>query len=240
MGFLLAMFTKETHHAFEILKISAALVLFGIPAYFFIEMFYETEYITLRRALLARIRHHFHAIPKPRSAYKKILSYTGPYNKNTVIIDSNSPLGVISHLIHKKGRLYKKHHIFCSSKEERKFLHYIIKKQEREHLVDIHKIKTGSIPLAVKRANVFISHNDLGYVKDMSRYLKKIEKVLPKGAKYCFYVTHHFLDVAPNSNLLENKEALLSKFTKAGFSKTPRYVVTKHFFKKDIFIYGVK
>ena len=179
-------------------------------------------------------------IPKPQPAYKKILRYTGPYNKNTIIVDSNSPMGVISHLIHRKGHPYKKHHIFCSSVEERVILHHTIAKQEREHRVDIHKIKIGSVPSAVKKAHVFISHNDLGHVKNVIKYLQKVEKILPRGAKYCFYVTHHFLDVAVNSNLIEDKGLVLAAFEKAGFTKPVQYKVTKYPLRQDIFIYGEK
>ena len=240
MLFLLFMFTQETHHAWEILKISAGLVLFGIPAYFFIELFYEAEYVTLRRAFSARMNHIFHRIPKPQPAYQKIIQYTKPYTKNTIVVDSNSPMGVISHLIHRKGHPYKKHHIFCSSAEERLYLNHIVSKQERLHLVDIHKIAIGAIPRAVRSADVFISHNDLGQVKDVRKYLKKVAAILPKGSRYCFYVTHHFLDVAPNSNLVEDKKALLLEFTKAGFSKDVKYNVTKYPLREDIFIHGVR
>ena len=238
MLFLLYMFIQETHHAWEILKISLALVLFGVPAYFFIELFYEIEYVTIRRNFLARLRHHFNKIPKPQPAYKKILSVTGPYKKNTVIVDSNSPMGVISHMIHNKGHAYKKHHIFCSSTEERIFLKHIIADQKRKHKVDIHKTKIGTVPKVVNKADVFISHNDLSHAENVSKYLNKVAKILPKGAKYCFYVTHHFLDVSPNSNIIENKKELLKLFKKAGFTGNVKYAITKYPLKEDIFVYG--
>lgn len=240
MLFLLVMFTTETHHAWEILKISIALVLFGIPAYFFIELFYQVEYITLRRSFMAKIRHHYHSLPKVLPAYKQILKYTGPYNKNTVIVDSNSPMGVISHMIHRKDLKYKKHHIFCSSNEERLYLKHIIKKQKRSHKVDIHKVRPGNIPKSVTKADVFISHNDLGHVENLSAYLTKIEKILPKNSKYCFYITHHFLNVAPNSNVIEDKTEVLKLFKQAGFKSKPKFSETKYFLRKDIFIYGKK
>ena len=239
MLFLLFMFTQNTHHALEILKISAGLIVFGIPAYFFIELFYEEEYVSLRRGFQARFLHYFHKIPKPLPAYKKIIKFTGPYNQRTIIVDSNSPMGVISHLIHNKGLLYKKHHIFCSSIEERIYLNHIINKQKRPHKVDIHKIKIGKIPTVVKKANVFISHNDLGHVKNISAYLRKVKQILPSGAKYCFYVTHHFLDVAPNSNILTKKEEILDLFKAEGLKKAT-YKSSHYGLKEDIFIYGVK
>jgi len=43
---------------------------------------------------------------------------------------------------------------------------------------------------------------------DIDKYLGKVKKVMKKGGKFCFYVSHHFLDVAPNAIELENKEAL--------------------------------
>jgi len=235
MMFLLTMFIMETHHAWEILRISIGLVMFGVPAYFFIEMFYETEYVELRRSLLARLRHYFHVIPKPRSAYNRIIRYTGPYTKNTVIVDSNSPMGVISHLIHKRGHPYKKHHIFCTSKEEKRLLEKVVRNRGN---TDVHNLRIGSLPRSLKSANVFISHNDLGHVKNVSTYLNKVAELLPKKAKFCFYVTHHALDIAQNANLIEDKATLLQLFKDAGLKA--QYSKRNKGYIQEIFVYGEK
>ena len=60
MIFLLIMFIKETHSAWDILRISGGLIAFGIPAYFAIELFYDKKYVLLRRNLMANLFHHFH------------------------------------------------------------------------------------------------------------------------------------------------------------------------------------
>ncbi len=49
MGFLLAMFIKETHHALDLLRISMSLIVFGIPAYFAVEIFYNPKYVKMRK-----------------------------------------------------------------------------------------------------------------------------------------------------------------------------------------------
>jgi len=236
MMFLLSMFIMETHHAWEILRISIGLVMFGVPAYFFIELFYETEYVELRRSMFARLRHYLHMVPKPRTAYNRIIRYTGPYNKNTVIVDSNSPMGVISHLIHKKKHPYKKHHIFCSSKEEKRLLERYVAK--RSDITDVHNVRIGQLPRSLKTCNVFISHNDLGHVKSVSKYLAKVANLLPRKAKFCFYVTHHALDIAQNANLIEDKDTLLQLFKDVGLNA--QYKKRNKGYIQEIFVYGEK
>ncbi|HDN58539.1 MAG TPA: amino acid permease, partial [Candidatus Marinimicrobia bacterium] len=76
MIFLLVMFVRETHGAWDLLRISGGLIAFGIPAYFAIELFYDPKYVTLRRNLVAHLSHHYHQIPLPKPTFNKIISLT--------------------------------------------------------------------------------------------------------------------------------------------------------------------
>ena len=81
MMFLLSMFIMETHHAWEILRISIGLVMFGVPAYFFIEMFYETEYVELRRSLLCAVTPLLSYYPKTTYCVQQNYSLHRPVHK---------------------------------------------------------------------------------------------------------------------------------------------------------------
>ena len=129
----------------------------------------------------------------------------------------------------------KKHHVFCTSKEEKRLLEKIVAKRGN---TDVHNLRIGSLPRSLKKANVFISHNDLGHVKSVATYLNKVAELLPKNAKFCFYVTHHPLDIAQNANLIEDKVTLLQLFKDAGLKA--QYSKRNKGYVQEIFIHGVK
>jgi APA family basic amino acid/polyamine antiporter len=231
MLFLLAMFVIETHGAMDILRISGSLILFGIPAYFAIELFYDNKYVDMRRNLIAKLRSIFHNVPRPMPAYKKMVSLVEPLNKKSVVVDYNSPLGIVGKIILKKHNI-KKLIIRNSAKAEIKHL----RKQIKNKKVIIEKITIGQI--GKDKVTHFISHNDLGHVKNVDKFVAAVSKSLVKGGKFCFYISHHWFNVSPNALLIEDKKKIKEVFAKNKLKAN--YMHKKFVVKKGIFIYGEK
>jgi len=231
MIFLLVMFIKETHGAWEIIKISSSLVLFGVPAYFAIELFYDQKYVAIRHNLMAKVLHYYQKIPLGNITFNRILSFVGTINKNSVVLASNFPTGAFTQMLVKKKISFKSAHVVSQSKEELKVLNEkVTRKNIKTTLTKTFKAVKGV------KFDKFISYNDLGYVKDIPSFIKEMKKSLKKGGKFCFYVKSYFFNVAPNSVVLADKQEILKIFKQQGIKAD--YVQKKKGFKTEIFIYG--
>ncbi len=237
MLFLLVMFIKETHSAWDILRISGGLIAFGIPAYFAIELFYDKKYVTLRRNLLANLSHHYHKIPLPKLTFNKIISLAGPFTRKTNILVYNSPMGAFTQSILKGKIPFRQIHVANSAKEEIKVFRGKNPKGNRKG-IKMHILKTLRIPKEVRGIDAFISFNDLGYAKDVPSFVGDVKKVLAKRGKFCFYVKNHVLNMTPNAILLGNKKAIKKIFTSEKLKVT--YLKRRRFWKEEIFVYGSK
>nr|MBT4247075.1 APC family permease [Candidatus Woesearchaeota archaeon] len=227
MIFLLVMFIKETHGALDILRVSGSLILFGIPAYFAIELFYDPKYVSLRKETLVKLTHHFHKLPRLHTGNKRLLNCVSPLNKNSKIIDYNSPVGMLSRLVLKKKKKYGSLVAVNSTKEA--------VKQLKELKIKTVYARQGQVPV---KGNVFISYNDLGYVTNMDKFVLNVSKSLSKNGKFCFYVGSHFLNVAPNANEVHNKKEILKLMKKHKLKAS--YKMRRLGFKQDVYIYGKK
>ena len=235
MIFLLVMFIKETHSALDILRISAGLIAFGIPAYFAIELFYDKKYVTIRRNLVAKMSHHYNKIPLPKTTFNRIISYVGPFGKNKKLLVFNSSMGAFTKQIVKSKLKFKKIHIGNHSKEEIKIFKKMV--PERKH-IETHLLRTGHIPSGIGRVDAFVSFSDLGYVPKIEKFVEEVKKTLAKGGKFCFYVKNSALNMTPNAIELDDRKKMLAIFKKAKLSAT--YTRKKRLFKNEIFIYGKK
>ncbi|MFC1723687.1 amino acid permease [Nanoarchaeota archaeon] len=236
MAFLMYMFIGYTHGALSILKISLALIAFGIPAYFFIEIFYEDKYINLRKDWFAKLSHHYHRMPLPRHTFKKILRFVGPLEKTSTILDYNCGVGGFSRRI-MKLHTFKKIYAVDQSKEEIKVFKENIP-QEFKNKVHIDYRRTWKIPEKIKKVDIFVSFDSLGHIKDIPAFLQHLKKTLTKNGKFCFHISHGFLNVTPNALIVEDKKVILEIFKKEKLDA--HYLKKGHFFKKEIFVYGSK
>ncbi len=217
MVFLLVMFIRETQGALDILRISAGLIAFGIPAYFFIELFYDEKYVRLRRDAVARMSHHLHRIPLPKPAFSRILRMVGPLSSKSDIMVFNSFTGAFTSRLLKGHIPFHRVHVANESSEELAvFRERLQESGFPGRQVSTHYLRALSIPAIPGGINAFISFNDLGYVKNLPEFLAQLRRVLQPGGKYCFYLRHHLLNVTPNAVIVEDREKILALFRQAG------------------------
>lgn len=229
MVFLLVMFIKETHGALAILRISGGLILFGVPAYLAIELFYDQKYVVLRRRVFAGIKHQLGRVPRPRPYMRAILKRVGGVEGKRIVVSGSAGL---ARYVMRKVKL-KKMHVLVPIAEE---VTHLRKKSGKG--VDYHIIAEGGIPKDVKGLDAFISVDDLGYVKSMDLFVKKIAGSLKKKGTFCLFVMRNLVSVAPNSVEIDDREELKKIFMKHGL----RMMYTKRHLgvREDVYIYGWK
>ena len=88
----------------------------------------------------------------------------------------------------------------------------------------------------MKKSDVFVSFNTLGYIENLPLFLKHLKQRLNKNAKFCFYIKNHVLNVTPNALITENEKKVKNLFKNAGLKVN--YKRKKRMFKEEIFIYG--
>ncbi|MFH1439490.1 MAG: amino acid permease [Candidatus Woesearchaeota archaeon] len=239
MAFLLIMFIKETHGALDILRVSAGLVAFGIPAYFAIELFYEAKYVHMRRDLAAKMQHHYHhKNPLSNIFIDKVISLVGPITKDKVIVDYDCRTGTFTKRIIRKEFEYKQIHAVDSSKHELKHFKGYVKHLHKKHKekIQIHFNKSWKLPDKIKKTDIFVSFNTLGYVKDIPVFLKHLKTKMNKKAKFCFYVKNWILNMTPNALIVEDDKQINKLFADAGFRV--KIIRKKRPFKEEMFVYG--
>ena len=237
MAFLLVMFIRETHAALDILRISASLVAFGIPAYFAIELFYEAKYVTLRRNIVARLTHHFHKIPLPKPTFNKIFSLVSPFTHKSVIMVYNSPMGAFTRRVVTREIPFRHIYVASQSQEELEAFKHNLPEPRRAH-VSLLKLRTLKLPEKAMKIDAFVSFNDLGHIKDVPGFLHNLRRALNKRGKFCFYIKHHLLNVTPNALLVEDKKKITALFEKEKLQVN--YRKKKSLLKEEIFISGSK
>ena len=234
--FLLLMFIRETHAAWDILRISGLLVVLGIPAYLFIEIFYDDKYVTLRRNVLAFVSHYTHHLALKHGTFRKIVRFVGPFRKNTTLVDFNCGTGSFVKMLIGDKVPFKQVYAVDKAKEEIKtFMANIPKKFKKK--IHVKYRASWSIPKHIKKVDVFVSFDALGHVPDIEVFLKDVRKVLKKGGRFCFHIKHHIMNVTPNAVVLDDKKAILKLFEKQKLRAT---YFREGAFTTHIFIYGKK
>lgn len=237
MGFLLYMFVNETHHSLEILRISGLLICLGIPAYFFIEIFYDDKYTKLRKDALANILTLVDKLPLSKKEFNNIIKYTEPYTKNKTILDFNCSVGSFTRMLIKKGVPFKKIYAVDQSQEEISIFKKNIPKEYKDK-IDILYRDSWQVPKAIKKVDIFISFNSLGYISKPKDFLKHVKERLKKGGKFCFHIKNSFINMTPNALMLDDRKKVLKLFESVGLKA--EYYKKKKLGKELIYIHGKK
>jgi amino acid transporter len=238
MIFLLYMFVNETHHVEEILRVSGLLITLGIPAYFFIEIFYDDKYVRMRKDFIAMIAHYFHYLPIPNKIFKKVVSFTGPYNKKITILDYNCGVGGFMRYIMENDEVkFKKAYAVDQSKSEIKVFKENIPDRYKR-LIKIDERESWKIPNHLPKVDVFVSFNSLGYIQDIPGFLKHMKMKLNRKGRFCFFIHHNIMNVTPNALIVEDYRKLEKMFKQEKLEV--KYHKEKKGIAENIFIYGHK
>jgi APA family basic amino acid/polyamine antiporter len=236
MVFLLSMFIRETHHAMDMLRISASLIVFGIPAYFAIEIFYDPKYVNMRKNMVAWISHYYHYIPSAKPLFNHILRLVGGTNKDSIILDYDCGVGGFTRRIIRKKVPFKRIYAVDKAKEEIKLFKDKLPKEHKN--VSIYYRTSWRIPKKIRNIDVFFSLNSLGYIEDIPAFVKHLREILRKNGRFCFYIRHSMINVTPNALIVEDKCKVKELFAKEKLDVT--YQKNKSIFVEEIFIYGKK
>lgn len=159
--------------------------------------------------------------------------------KGKVILEFGASVGTLTlHLaeeVGKDGRIYATDY----SRQELKIMRRRLAKRGHKQVTVLHDEQHHSrVHPDVPDIHTVVSIGMLGYMKDINRVLKDMNKRLKIGGKICFVDYDRFFDIIPNVKWLSDDKKIMKVFGEAGFNVA---VIRKEGFAWSyIFIYGAK
>lgn len=236
--FLITIWLLREENAFHLLRLGLYFVLIGIPIYFLLEMYYNPRAVRKTNNILAYLALFTERIALPLSVRKEILKLLGKV-KGRTILEFGCSVGTMT--LHLAEEVGKKGRIYATDISERDLLiaQNRMKKKGHSHVRLIHDLKHHSrLHPNIPNIHLVVSVGMLGYLQNVKKVLKEMNKKLKKGSNICFVDYDKFFDVIPNKDWLSNDKRIKRVFKECGFEvKVKR---KQGFAWKYIYIYGEK
>ncbi len=236
--FLLVLWANMTEGAASILLKGFSLIIFGIPVYFLLEMYYDPRAVRFIDDIFAYFTLLTERIALPLKIRKEIIHHLGNI-KGKTLLEFGCSVGTLTmHLAEEVGPAGKiwatdisKREVHITERRAMKKGHnHVIVLHDSEHAYRIHP--------DVPKTHSVVSVGMLGYLQDKEAVLKGINKKLKVGSKICFVDYDKFFDIIPNAEWLRSDQRIRYVFREAGFHVD---IIRKQGFAwKYIFIYGTK
>ncbi|MBT4935603.1 amino acid permease [Candidatus Woesearchaeota archaeon] len=204
--------------AISILMLTGSFILFGVPFYFLVEMFYNQKSIVQVNEWLSYVALFSEKIFFPLTIRKKVLNDIGDAHGKT-ILEYGCSVGTLTKKLAPKvgdrGRIFatdlslKK--VQIADKRTRHIKHVSV--HHHPHLDDFKLELT-------QKVDGVISIGMLSYMQQPQRILKNLSKHVVRGGEIVFVDYDKFFWFIPNVKWIENDSMLVSLFKNAGFDVT--------------------
>jgi APA family basic amino acid/polyamine antiporter/amino acid efflux transporter len=242
---VILMWLKTEPAAIDLLKLSLSLMLFGLPLYLLVELYYDPKMITSINDLFAYLNLLTENFTLPRSVKRQIFELLGNVRGKT-ILEFGCSVGTLTLPLSKKvgprGLVYATHFSKNNLKiAGRRFRVSQWESGEREfsRVKLIHDSEhMNRVHPDVGYADAVVSVGMLGYLQDTKKVLREMHKLLAPDGRICFVEYGDFFHIIPNVEWLAHNKTIEQLFRDAGFSV--RVTRKKGLFWNYIFIYGAK
>ncbi len=235
---LMSIWISISENAAHIIRNGFLFVALGIPLYFLLEMYYNPRAVRKTNNLLAYLALLTERIALPLSVRKDILKLTGSMKGKTILEFGCSVGTMTMHLaevVGKKGRVYATD----ISERDLAIAQNRMDKKGHSHVKFIHDLNHHSrIHPDIPDIHLVVSIGMLGYVLNVKRVLKQMNKKLKIGNRICFVDYDKFFDLIPNKSWLSDDKKIKKIFNDCGFKVNVRR--KQGFAWKYIYIYGEK
>jgi len=235
---IVAVWLMNSPNAFSIFKLGLSFILFGIPIFLLIILYYDPESIKNINDIFARISVIFEPISFPKKFRKELINYFEDLEDKTVL-DYGSGVGTLT--IHLARSVGPKGVVFATdlSPKNVEILKRRLKNQGIENVIvilDEHQI--NRIHPSIKDVDVVFSVGMLGYIQDIRKVLRDIARILPKNGRICLVEYTDYFWILPNVKWLTDDRFIEDVFRASGFSV--HIVRRRKLFWSYVIIYGIK
>ncbi len=225
--------------AFSLFQKIVSFMLFGIPIYLLINMYYNPDLLQRTLNSFAPVSKFFEGFLLPKRIRKDVLDlFSGLQGRR--VLEFGSGVGTLTiplaEKIGPKGHLYAadfsaKNIEILQDRLSKKDIHTVTVLHD-EHLI-------SRVHPAIPPVDMIFSVGNLSYIQDLKNILRTMHSLLPENGQICFveYVDY-FWGVIPNQSWLDDWQKLEALFRSIGFSVTIRK--RRGLFWNYLYIYGIK
>jgi APA family basic amino acid/polyamine antiporter len=228
----------NTPNAFQMFKLAINFIMFGIPIFLMLVLYYDPESMKKINDTFAHVGVLMENFNFPKKFRKELLSYFEDMDQKT-ILEYGSGVGTLTlhlaELVGPQGKIY-------ATDVSRKSLEILQKRLFKRNFNNVEIIhdehQINRIHPSIKNVDMVFSVGMLGYIQDIKKVLRDIYKILPRHGKICMVEYVDYFWIIPNVKWLSNNADIEKIFRAAGFSV---HVMRKRrFFWSYVIIYGIK
>jgi len=205
-------------HAFGISRIMLSFVVFAVPIYMLLKVYYDPDHSTSFEENLAPLNILFEKIMLPRHVMNIVM---GPpeHLKHKHVLDYGAGVGSLTHYLAKhvgpKGKVY-------ATDPSHKNVDIINKRVKKRGYGNVHAIHDvhhhNRVHPDVLKVDFIFSIGFMGYMQDVERILQQMSLLLPEGGKLRFMEYIDFFHFIPNKKWMNNHELIIAMFHRSGFN----------------------
>jgi amino acid transporter len=225
--------------AISLIRIILSFILFGIPIYLFINIFYNPEHLVSVTNRFSGLQLWFENILLPKKIKRVIVNLFSDLRDKT-ILEFGSGVGTLTidlaEIVGPKGKIYA----VDFSTGNIKILVDRVQRHGHKHVEIIHDEHLISrLHPGVKVADAVFSVGYLSYLQDPRKVLREIHSIMPENGKICFveYI-EFFWGLIPGAAWLDDTANVEKMFREIGFSVTTKKM--HGFLWEYLFVYGIK
>lgn len=224
--------------AMHMFQLVISFILFGIPIYLLMEMYYDPRLITEVHDIFAYFALLTERINLPKGVRHEIIHLLGNI-KDKKVLEFGCSVGTltlqIAESVGPQGTVYATD----ISRRELAITRKRLDKLGYKHVKVLHDPQHSSrVHPNVKDIDVVVSAGMIGYIQDLENVLLELNKRMKKGNKICILEFDKFFDIIPNAGWLSDTKRIKSVFRDMGFNVG---VIRKQGFAwQYIYIYGIK
>ncbi len=235
---IIVLWIINTPNSFSVVRLGLSFILFGIPIFLLLVIYYDPESIKAFSNFLSKFEVIMENFNFPKKFRRELLSYFEDMEDKTVL-EYGSGVGTLTmHLAESVGPRGK---IFATdlSANNVDILRKRLMKRRFDNVEVIHdEHQINRIHPSIKNVDMVFSVGMLSYVQDIKKVLKEIYRILPRHGKICMVEYVDFFWILPNVKWLSDNKEIEKIFRSAGFSV---HVMRKRrFLWSYVIIYGIK
>lgn len=234
---LVVMWLIYTDNALDTVKIILSLLFLGIPLFFLIEMYHNSETIIRVNEKLSYLLVFFEKIFFPLSLKGKVFLMLGDLTGKTVL-EYGCSVGTLTKKLAQKVLPNGKVYAFDFVKHNVEIVSAKLKGQEHVKVFHHQYLDHFRPEAKLPSVDALISAGVLGYLQKPQTVLNHLASYVKKGGRVVFVDYDKFFYLIPNAPWLRDEQKLKQMFRKAGFNVN--IIKKRGLLWKYIFIHGEK
>lgn len=235
---VLAAWLYTVPEAYNLFRIILSLIFFGIPIYLLLVFFHNPDVIVRFTNYLAHLNLLMEDVLLPRKLRREIMGLFKDL-RDKAVLEYGAGVGTLTmHLaeaVGPKGRIY-------ATDISRRNINLLTKrllKKSISHVTVIHdEHQVNRIHPSVENVDIIFSVGMMGYMQDVKKILKEMNRLLPESGRICFVEYVNFFKLLPDVEWLSDAQKLKNIFREAGFSV--KIEKRRGLFWNYLFVYGIK